>query len=217
MVAPAVNVTDRLSPGANARTKLRRFGPGGCSPPLPPCFPGFSGLLCTADTRPRSLKGMKGRPPTAKHILKLRGSKHAKNREELGTTPPAAIEPPAWLKPRAKEIFAAVVVWLTRMGTLAESDEAVITRYATTYVMWEFAAKKLQEIDAAYVEITNNDGSLRFVRASGMATQFRDTGEQLRHLETVLGLTPADRTRLGYGAVKVVNDPVDALFDEATG
>ena len=156
---------------------------------------------------------MKGRPPTPKHILTLRGSKHAKNREELGSAPVEPMPPPAWLKPRAKEIFARVVDWLTKMGTLAESDEAVITRYATTYVMWEFAAQKLQEIDAAYVEITNNDGSLRFVRASGMATQFRDTGEQLRHLETVLGLTPADRTRLGYGAVKVEADPVDALFE----
>jgi hypothetical protein len=34
----------------------------------------------------------------------------------------------------------------------------------------------------------------------------------LRHLETVLGLTPADRTRLGYGAVKVIDDPMDALL-----
>jgi P27 family predicted phage terminase small subunit len=148
----------------------------------------------------------------------MRGSKHAKNREELGEAPAAPLESPAWLKPRAKEIFANVVAWLTQMGTLAQSDEAVVTRYAVTYVMWEFAAQKLQELDAAYVEVTNSDGSLRFVRACGMATQFKEAGEQLRHLETVLGLTPADRTRLGYGAVKVVSDPVDALFgDSAAG
>jgi P27 family predicted phage terminase small subunit len=155
---------------------------------------------------------MKGRPPTPKHILTLRGSKHAKNREELGSTPATPLEPPAWLKPRAKEIFANVVTWLTNMGTLAESDEAVIARYATTYVLWEFAAEKLQEMDAVYVEVTNTDGSLRFVRPCGMATQFKESGEMLRHLETVLGLTPADRTRLGYGAVKVVDDPMDALL-----
>jgi P27 family predicted phage terminase small subunit len=155
---------------------------------------------------------MKGRPPTPKHILALRGSKHAKNREELGTAPEAPLEPPAWLKPRAREVFRQVTAWLSQMGTLAESDISVVTRYATTYVMWEFAAQKLQEIDAAYVEVTNADGSLRFVRACGMATQFKDCGEQLRHLETVLGLTPADRTRLGYGAVKVDSDPTDAYF-----
>jgi len=155
---------------------------------------------------------MKGRPPTPKHILALRGSKHAKNREELGKPLDAPLEPPAWLKPRAKEVFSQVVSWLVSMGTLAESDISVVTRYATTYVMWEYAAQKLQEIDAAYVEVTNTDGSLRFVRACGMATQFRDCGEQLRHLETVLGLTPADRTRLGYGAVKVEADPTDKYF-----
>lgn len=155
---------------------------------------------------------MKGRPPTAKHILTLRGSKHAKNREELGTAPVEPLEPPAWLKPRAKEVYRAVVGWLQDMGTLAESDDAVITRYSVTYVLWEHAAQKLQEIDLAYVEITNTDGSLRFVRANGFAAQFKECGEQLRHLETVLGLTPADRTRLGYGAVKVVEDPMDALL-----
>ena len=98
------------------------------------------------------------------------------------------------------------------MGTLAESDQAVIARYATTYVLWEFAAEKLQEMDLVYVEVTNTDGSLRFVRPCGLATQFKESGEILRHLETVLGLTPADRTRLGYGAVKVDSDPTDAYF-----
>jgi P27 family predicted phage terminase small subunit len=158
---------------------------------------------------------MKGRPPKPKHILELVGSKHAKNREELGVAPKSAMQPPVWLKPRGKEIFTRLVEWLTRMGTLAETDEHVVTRYCTTYVMWEYAAQQLQAIDAAYVEVMAPDGSIRFSRATAMATQAKECGEQLRHLETVLGLTPADRTRLGYGAVKVVADPVDALFGDA--
>lgn len=156
---------------------------------------------------------MKGRPPKPKHILELRGSKYAKNREELGVSATETMQPPAWLKARGKEIFARLVEWLTRMGTLAETDEHVVTRYCVTYVMWEYAAQQLQQIDAAYVEVLAPDGNIRFSRATAMATQAKDCGEQLRHLETVLGLTPADRTRLGYGAVKVVADPVDALFD----
>jgi len=154
---------------------------------------------------------MRGRPPTPKHILQLRGSKHAKNREELGSEP-SVVEPPSWLKPRAKEIFANVVEWMKRMGTLAESDINVVTRYAVVYVQWEFAAIKLQEMDLTHVEVTNNDGSLRFVRACGIASQAKDCGEQLRHLETVLGLTPSDRTRLGYNATKVEADPAEELF-----
>jgi len=158
---------------------------------------------------------MKGRPPTPKHILEMRGSKHAKNREELGAAPAEAISPPEWLKPRAKEIFSRAVAWLAGMGTLAESDVHVITRYATTYVMWEHAMQQLQGVDSVYVEVLAPDGSIRFSRPTAMAMQAKECGEQLRHLETVLGLTPADRTRLGYGAVKVVKDPVDEMFGDA--
>jgi P27 family predicted phage terminase small subunit len=158
---------------------------------------------------------MRGRPPKPKHVLKIAGSKHAANREELGTAPAGgAMRPPEWLKPRGQEIFSRLVDWLGRMGTLAETDEHVITRYCVVYCQWEYAAKYIQQFDATYVEVVAPDGSLRFSRATGMATQARECGEQLRHLETVLGLTPADRTRLGYGAVKVVADPVDALFDD---
>lgn len=161
---------------------------------------------------------MRGRPPKPKHILQLAGSKHAKGREELGAAPAEPMQPPAWLKPRGQEVFRRLVEWLGKMGTLAETDEHVITRYCTTFVAWEYAAQQLQATDTLYVEVLAPDGSIRFSRATAMATQARECGEQLRHLETVLGLTPADRTRLGYGAVKVVSDPVDELFgDTATG
>lgn len=171
-------------------------------------------LLCTAHTVAATLERMKGRPPKPKHILQINGSKRAKDREELGTLPEQPLQPPAWLKPRAKEVFANLVEWLTRMGTLAETDEHVVTRYCVTYVAWEHAAKALQAIDALYVEVLDSSGAIRFSRPTAMTMQAKECGEQLRHLETVLGLTPADRTRLGYGAVKVVSDPVDALFGD---
>jgi P27 family predicted phage terminase small subunit len=159
---------------------------------------------------------MRGRPPTPKHILELRGSKHARNREELGEAPPSPLTPPEWLKPRAKQIFLTVCGWLDRMGTLAESDGNVITRYSVVYVMWEHAAQQLQKVDMAYVEVVDGKGDLRFTRANAVATQAKECGEQLRHLETVLGLTPADRTRLGYHAEKIVVDPMDALLAKRT-
>ena len=142
----------------------------------------------------------------------MRGSKHAKNREELGETPDSELAPPAWLKPRGQEIFRALVGWLAGMGTLAASDENVIVRYATTFVIWEHAAKLLQAIDATHIEVLAPDGSIRFSRSVAMMAQYKEAGEMLRHLETVLGLTPADRTRLGYGAQKVVLDPMDELL-----
>lgn len=158
---------------------------------------------------------MKGRPPKPKHVLQIVGSKRANDREELGTKPTAPMQPPSWLKPRGSEIFGRLVEWLTKMGTLAETDEHVLVRYCVVYCQWEYAAQQLQSVDATHVEVLNASGEIRFSRASAMATQAKESGEQLRHLETVLGLTPADRTRLGYGAVKVVTDPVDAMFDDA--
>lgn len=155
---------------------------------------------------------MKGRPPTPKAILQLRGSRRADDREELGEIPESELTPPEWLKPRAKEVFCNLVGWLQGMGTLAQSDENVAVRYATTYCIWEYAAQQLQKIDATYIEVLAPDGSVRFARNVAMMAQFKDAGEMLRHLETVLGLTPADRTRLGYGAKKIVMDSTDALF-----
>ena len=50
------------------------------------------------------------------------------------------------------------------------------------------------------------------MRPSKWQAQSNNCHEQLRQLETVLGLTPADRTRMGYKAVKKVVDPVEAVL-----
>lgn len=157
----------------------------------------------------------RGPAPTPKHILQMRGSKEAKYREELGTSVSALPEPPEWLKPAAQEMFRIVCGYTQRMGTLAESDTEVIARYAIIWERWRDAEMRLAKMECGYVEITAPDGSLRFTRPSKWQYQANACHEQLRQLETVLGLTPADRTRMGYGAMKVVGDPVDALFDDA--
>ena len=161
---------------------------------------------------------VRGPAPTPKHILQMRGSKDAKYREELGT--PAAVlpEPPEWLRPMAMAMFTQVCLHTQQMGTLCNSDTQVICRYAITWDRWQEAERELAKPGAeAWREVLAPDGSLRFCRPTKWQAQSNHCHEQLRQLETVLGLTPADRTRLGYGAVKVVQDPVDALFDEATG
>lgn len=160
----------------------------------------------------------RGPAPTPKHVLKLRGSKEAKYREELGTPASTLPEPPDWLRPAAREMFRLVCGYTQRMGTLAESDTEVIARYSIIWDRWREAEMQLAKMPCGYIEVLAPDGSLRFTRPSRWQYQANACHEQLRQLETVLGLTPADRTRLGYGAVKVVADPVDALFgDTAAG
>jgi len=160
----------------------------------------------------------RGPAPTPKHILQLRGSKEAKYREELGEAVSAMPTPPEWLRPAAKEMFNLVCGYALGMGTLAKSDCEVIARYSAIWDRWREAEMQLAKDGCGYVEVLAPDGTLRFTRPSKWQYQANVCHEQLRQLETVLGLTPADRTRLGYGAVKVVADPVDELFgDTATG
>lgn len=154
----------------------------------------------------------KGPAPTPKHILALRGSKEANYREELGTPVDALPEPPDYLKPAAKAMFTLVCGYTQRMGTLAESDVEVIARYSAVWDRWRAAEEQLKNMDSGWVEILAPDGSLRFSRPNKWMSQANSSHEQLRQLETVLGLTPADRTRMGYHAEKVVLDPMDTLL-----
>ena len=158
---------------------------------------------------------VRGPAPTPKHLLKLRGSSEANHREELGTKVDVLPEPPEWMRPAAKEMFRMVCVFTQNMGTLAESDTQVIARYSIIWDKWQEAERQLATSGECWREVTAPDGSLRFCRPTKWQSQSNHCHEQLRQLETVLGLTPADRTRLGYGAVKVVADPVDALFGDA--
>jgi P27 family predicted phage terminase small subunit len=155
---------------------------------------------------------MKGRPPTPKHILELRNSKHAKNREELGDIMDELPPPPDWISQRAQDKFTEVCGFMVSMGTLAQSDVEVITRYSVIWDRWRSSEEYLAKGADSYVEILNPDGSLKFVRPSKWQAQSNNCHEQLRQLETVLGLTPADRTRMGYKAVKKVVDPVEAVL-----
>lgn len=154
----------------------------------------------------------KGPAPTPKHILALRGSKEANYREELGTPLSDLPTPPDYLKPAAQAMFTLVCGYTQRMGTLAESDVEVIARYSAVWDRWRTAEEQLKKLDSGWVEVTAPDGSLRFSRPNKWMSQANSSHEQLRQLETVLGLTPADRTRMGYHAEKVVLDPMDALL-----
>jgi P27 family predicted phage terminase small subunit len=144
----------------------------------------------------------------------MRGSKEANYREELGTPPATLPDPPDWMRPPAKMMFTMVCQFLERMGTLAESDMQVVCRYAIVWDRWQEAERHLAETGDSYREVTSPTGELRFVRPTKWQAQSNDCHEQLRQLETVLGLTPADRTRLGYHAEKVVKDPMEEFMSQ---
>jgi P27 family predicted phage terminase small subunit len=154
----------------------------------------------------------RGPAPIPKHILALRGSEEANYREELGKPLSELPPPPDYLKPMAQTMFQQVCSYTQSMGTLAESDVEVIARYSAIWERWRTAEEHLKSMESGYIEVLAPDGSLRFSRPNKWMTQVNVSHEQLRQLETVLGLTPADRTRLGYHAERTVLDPMDELL-----
>jgi P27 family predicted phage terminase small subunit len=158
---------------------------------------------------------VRGVAPKPKHVLEARGSRRAKDREEIGKLVKEAPDPPEWLKPAAAEMFRRVCGFCIDFGTLAETDTEVITRYAITWERWQEAERALAAGAAAWIEVTDKHGNFRFSRPSKWMSQASQCHEQLRQFETVLGLSPADRTRLGFGARPVdKEDEGEAFFSQ---
>ena len=155
----------------------------------------------------------KGRPPVPKHILDARGSKHAVGRSELGDLRSDLPSPPDHLKERAARMFLQVAEWCRSMGTLAVSDTEVIARYAAIWDRYKSAEEELKEIVEPMIEVfCPKTGAYKFSRPCGALAMSNLCHEQLRQLETVLGLTPADRTRLGMAVSKPEENPVAELL-----
>lgn len=161
---------------------------------------------------------MKGRPPKPKHVLEMHGSKRARERVELGTPPAEMPTPPAYLKDRAAQMFLEVAGYLRGMGTLAVSDTEVVARYAAVWDRYVTAEEQLKEIVEPMIEVFDpKTGQYKFSRPCGALALANSSHEQLRQLETVLGLTPADRTRLGIGAIEKLLPPAESIRRQVLG
>lgn len=110
-------------------------------------------------------------------------------------------------------MFTQVARWCLDMGTLAVSDTEVIARYSAIWDRYVSAEEELKEIVEPMIEVFDpTTGAFKFSRPCGALAMSNLCHEQLRQLETVLGLTPADRTRLGMAVTKPDDNPVAELL-----
>jgi len=157
----------------------------------------------------------RGPPPQPKHVLALKGSWRADYREELGKFHDEMPMPPEWMRPRAAAIFVEVCLLLKDMGVLAKTDERVAHRYAAVQDRWLSAEEELAKTTMHYSAMAGRAGEDKAVKPSAAFAQASACHDQLRNLETVLGLTPADRTRLGMAVIdrsRNNTDPMDKLL-----
>ena len=123
--------------------------------------------------------------------------------------------PPEFLRPRAAALFTEACIALDSMGVLAKTDRHAVVRYAAILDRWYSAEEEMAKDTIHYVSMTGRGGEMRAAKPSPAFAQATACHEQLRQLETVLGFTPADRTRLGSSAADKQAksaDPMSALL-----
>ena len=156
-----------------------------------------------------------GPPPKPKHVLAMTGSWRADHREELGEFYETLPEPPDFVRERAGELFREACAQLDSMGVLAKTDKHAVLRYAVTLDRWYSAEEELAKGAIHFHSMTGRQGEEKAAKPSPFFAQSAACHEQLRQLESVLGFTPADRTRLGMAVVDrqaKSADPMKALL-----
>lgn len=158
----------------------------------------------------------RGPPPKPKHVLAMTGSWRANHREELGDFYEKLPEPPEFLRERAADFFREACRQLDQMGVLAKTDKHAVLRYAATLDRWYSAEEQLAKNEIHYHAKAGRGGEEKAAKPTPEFAQSAACHDQLRQLESVLGFTPADRTRLGMAIVEknaAAGDPMSALLN----
>lgn len=143
--------------------------------------------------------GERGQPPTPTAILKLRGSRLAKDREKQNEPTPERGIParPANVQDEARKLWVKITKLLDNMGVLTKIDGGQLERYSIYFVQWrqmQRVIEKFSSTDMVLVGALKSD-ELRSVIRNAWAESHRLDGA-LKQIEMQFGLTPAARARL---------------------
>lgn len=138
----------------------------------------------------------RGRKRQPSAVLKSRGSRVAKQREqeEVPTLPPAKVRLPAWLPRNAKTVWRNLVPLLQSRRLLGEEDLRALERYCLLYDQWRTAYLDVKR-NGQLVTETTREGNQRTV-ANPSVKLLIDFGKELSRLEAKFGLSPQDRAGL---------------------
>lgn len=130
-----------------------------------------------------------GRKPTPTTILKLRGSRWAKGRDQ--EPQPAMKRPlcPAWLSTEAKAVWRRVVPVLHGLGLASTIDGLPLTRYCQLYGRW-------QQIE---IWLATHVGEKGYAQSSFAANSLQ---KELAQIEQNFGMSPQARAGLGIALGK---------------
>ena len=127
--------------------------------------------------------------------------------------------PPDWMRPDAARRYAEAGEYLVSMGCLTAGELPLLERYASTYGRWIEAERFLAELDdgVGYHQLLNRNGEPASAVALPAQAAASKAHDQLRQLESALGLTPTDRARLPVRGTGGTPTREEALVAEMFG
>ena len=164
--------------------------------------------------------GLRGPPPKPTAIKKLEGNPggHSLNKFEPKPQLIKSVEPPAWMKARAKVYWCRVVPILSQMGVLSEAELPLLERYCEFLAVWHHCREFLEERGdicyPIYDKVLNKDGSKRvkFLQEYPHLNKQIRISDHLLKIEAHFGMTPAARSRIIDE--ELYNNPLSAELSE---
>lgn len=136
----------------------------------------------------------RGQVPTPKHILRLRGSKHAKGRGEAFQPRPGRPRCPGWLDGEAKRLWRELVPELEAAGVLTVVDGGALACLCEAWGEFRRLTELLRQEGPL---VTGSDG--RRV-AHPAITLRRGAWKAYKDFSALFGLDPTNRARLSVPA-----------------
>ena len=164
--------------------------------------------------------GSRGTASTPTSILKIRGSRLAREREKQGEPQPDRGIPtrPSSVVKESRAVWTAVTKMIDDMAVLTRVDGGQLERYCLMFVQWRQIQRvlaKFSDTDERLVGSLGNDKTRVIMRLAWQESHKLDAG--LKQIEMQFGLTPAARARLTClvnGATESVqgDDMADRFF-----
>lgn len=140
----------------------------------------------------------RGRKPKPSVVKKLEGNRGRRplNKREPKPSAPLTLSPPDWLQPVALEYWRRLAPRLQKIGLLTELDIDLLAMLCDAWQRKHDARKTIEEVGAYHFTESG------FVVAHPALAQEHKATEQIRKLNSDLGLTPSARTGLTTGNTK---------------
>ena len=152
--------------------------------------------------------GQRGPAKTPTAILKVRGSRIVRSRENEPVAPSGTLECSDWISDEAKAIWSEIVPPLAEMGILCPIDQCALARYCVALSWWRKATQWLNENEEVY-PVYDKHGKVRAYKKHPYVMISNQLEGQLRTLERAFGLSPSARAGLSIDTTrKPLNDAI---------